>query len=96
VIEKGLPLVVKLVPQVATPALTSTEVQIAVAPLLKVTVPVGVPLPAPPAVRVAVKVAVWPDTEGLALLANAVTELALFTTSETAALVEVLKLLSPE
>ena len=51
----------------------------AVAPSLKMTVPVGVPVAGAVAVTVAVNVTNWPKTEGLAEEATAVVVLALLT-----------------
>ena len=90
------------VPTVRTdlPSVAVPEVRVAVPmetpPSIKVTVPVGVPAPGGCAVTVAIKLMAWPNTEGLAELANVVVVAALFTTW-TMALLEGLwrKLLSP-
>ncbi len=67
----------------------------AVAPSLKVTVPVGVPTPGETALTVAVKVTNWPKTEGLAEDETAVLLLALFTTWLNVEEVLVVKFPSP-
>src|SRR5438067_9897795 len=51
----------------------------AVAPSLKVTVPVGVPTPGETAATVAVKVTDWPDTDGLVEEVSVVVVLAALT-----------------
>jgi len=66
------------VTKVATPPLRLLVAR-AVAPSLKVTVPVGVPAPGAVALTVAVIVTDWPNTDGLAEDARAVALLALFT-----------------
>ncbi len=80
--------------KVATPPLRLLVAR-AVAPSLKVTVPVGVPLPRPVAVTVAVIVTDWPNTDGLTEDARAVALLALFTVWVSVEEVLVLKLVSP-
>ena len=66
-------------------------------PSLKMTVPVGVPEPGAAALAVAVKVTVWPDTDGLAEEVTAVVVLALLTVwvNGEAVLLLALKLPSP-
>ena len=67
----------------------------AVAPSLKMTVPVGVPLPGETALTVAVKVTDCPNTDGLADEATVVLLLAWLTVCVRTDEVFVLKLLSP-
>src|SRR5712691_5230836 len=85
------------VAHVATPAASACAPQpvIELAPSLKFTLPVGVPAPGAVAVTVAVKVTLWPNTDGLAEDVSAVLVLAWFTTCDTAALVLVVKFVSP-
>ena len=64
-------------------------------PSLNVTVPVGVPPPCPATPTVAVKVTVWPNSEGLTEDARAVALLALFTVWVNVNEVLVVKLASP-
>ena len=66
--------------KVATPPLRLFVAR-AVAPSLKVTVPLGVPLPGGVTVTVAVKVIGWPEAEGLAEEAKVVVVLAGVTVS---------------
>jgi len=60
-----------LVESVALPALSRVAVPKVVAPLVKVTFPVGIVDPEP-CTTVAVKVTLWPNTEGLADVATVV------------------------
>ncbi len=66
-----------------------------VAPSLKVTVPVGAPTAGETTLMVAVKVTVWPKTEGLLELATVVVVLPLLTVWLALGEVLPLKLLSP-
>src|SRR5262245_61338271 len=55
-----------VVGRLARPLLSSVTVPSVVDPVWKVTVPAGIPAPDAVVVTVAVKVTVWPNTEGLA------------------------------
>src|SRR6185436_15181782 len=83
-----------LVVSVATPALSVT-VPNGELPSLNVIVPLGVPAPGAVAVTVAVKVTVWPKTDGFGVEASVVAVLALFTVCVPLADVLALKLASP-
>ena len=78
--------------KVATPLPLSVPVPSVVAPSLNVTVPLGVPAPE---VTVAVNVTLWPKTDGLAELVNAVVVLAALTTWVRMLEVLVVKSVSP-
>ena len=82
--------------RVAVPALIVTGAW-GVPSMVKVTVPVGVPEPGATALTVAVKVTVWPDTDGLTEEVTVVVLLALLTVwvNGEAVLLLVLKLESP-
>jgi hypothetical protein len=67
-----------------------------VAPSLNVTVPVGVPVPGADAVTVAVKLTVWPNTEGSGDQLTDVLVLSWFTVWVSVEDMFVLKLASPE
>ena len=81
---------------VALPALIVTGAW-GVPSMVKVTVPVGVPAPGATALTVAVKVTVWPDSDGLTEEVTVVVLLALLTVwvIGEAVLLLVLKLESP-
>src|SRR5712692_5139777 len=89
-----VPTASELVLNVAEPADTATVASV-VAPSLKATVPVSVPAPGATIDTVAVKVTDCPNTDGFALEAKLVVVLAWLTTCDRAALVLVLKLVSP-
>ena len=63
--------------------------------MVKITVPVGVPAPGATALTVAVKVTVWPDTEGFNEELTVVVVLALLTVCVKSGEVLPLKLPSP-
>jgi hypothetical protein len=84
----------KEVAKVACPP-ESVFVLSAVAPSLKITVPVGVPDPGTVALTVAVNVTDWPKTDGFAEDVAAIVLLALLTTCVKVGEVLVLKLVSP-
>ena len=83
--------------QVATPATSGLPTQPAMLtpPSWKVTVPVGVPAPGGLAVTVAVKVTLWPETEGLTEELSAVVVASWLMVWVSAAEVLVRKLASP-
>ena len=81
--------------QVNGEATGNEQLPITVAPSRKLTVLVGVPAPGAVTVTVAVKVTLWPKTDGFVPEVSTVLVEALLTTWLTAALVLVAKLASP-
>src|SRR6202023_287219 len=92
-----LPAPAYVTPQLAMPATRAwlTQPAMLTPPSWKVTVPVGVPAPGGLAVTVAVKVPLWPATEGLAEELSAVVVASWLTVWVRFGEVLVLKLASP-